>query len=220
MEHSYGIDCDLVLRCDDVSFCVNRDVITEASPVLRAMLKGSFAESRMPIIHLEGDNPEAFKQALDVIYAGLLGTVEISTIPVDSQPLIAIIDKYELNGARLLVCKEITERKMRSELQQQVVDLQARHQVALESLKREQRIRLMQPGMTVDYIDRPPVGTRVQENKDDRRFRAGCQRMTKTGAIIANDEDGGSEIGVRWDDGSQSHNLWCNKKGGHALIYA
>ncbi len=41
----------------------------------------------------------------------------------------------------------------------------------------------------------------------------------KCGEIIANDEDNGTEIGVRWDDGSERHNLHCGKKNGNALQY-
>ncbi len=41
----------------------------------------------------------------------------------------------------------------------------------------------------------------------------------RSGNIIANDEDFGSEIGVHWDDGRESHNLHCCKKGHKALLY-
>lgn len=49
------------------------------------MVKGPFAESRKGITHLEGNDPEAFKLALDIAYTGLLGDAEITTIPVDTQ---------------------------------------------------------------------------------------------------------------------------------------
>jgi hypothetical protein len=48
------------------------------------VVKGPFAESRMGIIYLEENDPEAFKLALDIAYTGLLGDAEIITIPVDS----------------------------------------------------------------------------------------------------------------------------------------
>lgn len=131
MEHSYGVDCDLTFLCREFVFHVNREVIAVASPVLRAMVKGSFAESRMDIIHLEEDDPEAFKLALDIVHTGLLGNAEIATLPVDSQSLVAVIDKYELNGVRVLVHKEKKDRKERSDYQQEIVLLKANHQEAL-----------------------------------------------------------------------------------------
>lgn len=72
----------------------------------------------------------------------------------------------------------------------------------------------MQPGMLVDYRDYPPLGTRVMSNHDNKpsyyKYPPQC------GVIIANNEDNGTEIGVRWDNG---HSLWCGKKGSHRLKY-
>jgi len=229
MEYSFGIGCDLAFHCGDFIFQVNSEVIAEASSVWRAMVKGHFAESTMDVINLEEDDPEALKLTLGIVYAGLSGTVDLATIPVhpDSQPLLAIIDKYELNGVRVLVEKEIMNRKERCDHEQEVVSLKTRHTVALEREKQEHdnfvRYRLMRPGMKVDSSDRPPVGTRVEENLHDTKtihMRYDIDQRAKKGTIIANDEDNGTEIGVRWNNGSESHHLWCNKKGGHALLYA
>lgn len=225
MEYSYGIDCNLAFHCCDFVFHVNSQVIAEASSIWRAMVKGPFADSKIDSIFLEGDDPEALKLALDIVYAGLLGTLDLATIPADpdSHPLVSVINKYELNGVRVLVEKEIMDRKERSDHQQVV---KARHEEALEREKQQHdnfvRYRLMRPGMRVDQVDRPPIGTRVEENMHDPIKVRNPKHYwrAKKGTVIANDQDNNSEIGVRWDDGSESHHLWCNKKGGHALLYA
>jgi hypothetical protein len=48
-----------------------------------------------------------------------------------------------------------------------------------------------------------------------RQVREGME--PKRGKIISNDEDNGTEIIVRWDDGTKSGPLWCGKKGTDAL---
>jgi hypothetical protein len=75
--------------------------------------------------------------------------------------------------------------------------------------------RMKPAGSVVDYRDRPPVGTLVEENFID----SSPYRERKKGVIIANDEDHGTEIGVRWDNGTSNYNLWCEKKGGKTLLY-
>ena len=64
-----------------------------------------------------------------------------------------------------------------------------------------------------EYMDKPPIiGTRL--------IGEYCgPNKNRSGTIIANDEDFGSEIGVHWDDGRESHNLHCCKKGHKALLY-
>ena len=68
-------------------------------------------------------------------------------------------------------------------------------------------------GAVVNYMDKPPIiGTGV--------IGEYCgPNKNRSGTIIANDEDFGSEIGVRWDDGRESNYLHCCKKGQKALLY-
>jgi hypothetical protein len=154
----------------------------------------------------------------------------------------------QLKGVRVLVQKELMERKRMSDLEQEVVLLKTRYQDLKDwKIKKKQehervvrlmksqhawylatfhqptvdvRSGLMKSGMTVDYRDRPPVGTRVKENLiDGLSFCSRSERSARRGAILFNDMDNGTEIGVHWDNGTESHNLWCNKKKGHALLY-
>jgi hypothetical protein len=100
MEHIYGINCDLTLRCEPFVFHVHRDVISEASPVFMSLLKGPFAESSTEIIALNEDNPESLKLVIDVIYLGILGGSIIANIPNVDIDLDAIVNKYDLAGVR------------------------------------------------------------------------------------------------------------------------
>ena len=57
------------------------------------------------------------------------------------------------------------------------------------------------------------IGDRVKENERPSRH-------PRYGKIISITDDNGTEISVKWDDGSVSRNLHCGKKGGFALVYA
>jgi hypothetical protein len=85
----------------------------------------------------------------------------------------------------------------------------------IKNLEIELQKEKTKAGSFVDYLHRSPNGTRLIENE----FTLKDCIKRRTGTIIANDEDGGSEIGVRWDDGTESHNLCCNKHGINKLRY-
>ncbi len=184
------------------------------------MLTGEFAESFKETVTLRDDNPNSLKMAFDIIYGQVTGAINPSSfLLTDLVQLNIVIDKYELNGVASFVssvgkCAAL-EKQIRR-LQQEAVTSSQTHEYQVRDLKSSHegylKYRLMGRGMLVDYQDRPEVGTRVQENED-------CRGIPRNGKIISNSEDGGTEIGVRWDDGTESHHLWCGKKGGHALKY-
>lgn len=80
----------------------------------------------------------------------------------------------------------------------------------MQRLKDEAREKATRPGELVNIFEyKPPIGTRV----------IGNGRPVRQGEVICNEEDGGTEIGVRWDNGVEHHNLKCGKKRGWALKY-
>lgn len=79
----------------------------------------------------------------------------------------------------------------------------------VKRLKREARKEATEPGGLVDIFEyRPPVGTRVGDN-----------RRAKPGEIICNCSKKGTEICVRWDDGEVSERVWCGINGRWELRY-
>ena len=57
------------------------------------------------------------------------------------------------------------------------------------------------------------VGDRVKSSNDWRD-------RGKKGTITSTTEDNSSEVGVKWDDGTESHFLACGKRGRFELVYA
>ena len=211
----YGLgESTLTINCGGITFLVHREVISQASAVWNKMLTGDFAEASAGSIKLHGDDPKALKLALDIIYSQLSGNMNCQTSNIsaeDKAQLHVIIDKYQLLGVDSVI-KTVESIKVTHQM----------HQGTLENIRIENenniqlyRCRLMQPGMLVDYRDRPPLGTRVMENFGSINHRF----SPLSGVIIANDEDNGTEIGVRWDNGKVRHHIWCGKKGGNDLKY-
>jgi hypothetical protein len=100
MEHTYGIKCDLTLRCGLFVFHVHRDIISEATSVFMTLLTGSFVESSTDTITFNEDNPESMKLVINIIYLGILGDFMNVNIPKVDIDLDAIVDKYNLAGVR------------------------------------------------------------------------------------------------------------------------
>ncbi len=136
------------------------------------------------------------------------GYLTFWTIPAKELALVhRFVEKYDISGVAGFVhflTSSLDERSKRlQELEHLNHDVN-RMNIQIERLK-------YRSGSVVNYEDRPRIGTRVVGNSG--------AYSKKSGTIIANDEDRGTEIGVRWDDGTESHNLWCCKKGGQALVY-
>jgi hypothetical protein len=224
-EHFFGNIHDLTLRCDGGNiFHVNRAILMEASPVWRAMLGGPFMEGEENSVHLHEDDPDAMRCVISLLYEGMsdgesLPPGENANLRTSSKlhkdrRLDVVIDKYELAGLRSIIQSHREQsQKLRSQelaTSEQVTQEQRKVASLTAELKREQ----MKPGNLVEIRHRPPLGTRVQENLCEL-----VRRAPLSGVIIANDEDGGTEIGVNWDNGGESHNLHCGKKNGWALKY-
>eukprot|EP00927_Polykrikos_kofoidii_P020754 TRINITY_DN19890_c0_g1_i1.p1 TRINITY_DN19890_c0_g1~~TRINITY_DN19890_c0_g1_i1.p1 ORF type:complete len:224 (-),score=47.83 TRINITY_DN19890_c0_g1_i1:195-866(-) len=87
---------------------------------------------------------------------------------------------------------------------------------ALQQEQRKNRGIYRERGCLVK-IGEAAVGERVRLNPEEHR---GYGDSGREGTIISVTEDNGTEIAVRWDDGSESHNFHCGKKGNHELVYA
>ena len=222
MDITYGCDPDLILRCGSSTFTVHRIVLSLASPVWRSMLFGEFQEASLAEIELREDDPDALKLALDILYHGILGTtgeklmLDKSSLPLSGDssdsPVDVVAEKYQLAGAQAYIrqarSSAATDRRLQ-QVQQELYQLQSR--LKEPHLMNKSRSTAHWIGQLVNVQDRPPIGTRVKETVKHWE--------PKSGKIIANDEDFGTEIGVRWDDGTESHNLHCGKKEGWALKY-
>jgi len=203
----FGKCPDMVLCCEGTRFHVNRAILMEASPVWMAMLNGPFQEGATDTVHLEEDCVDSVRIALTLLYSPFTVATDNS---YSEASLDVLIEKYDLEGLSALLR---TDKKRHLEL----VELESQLRAAkseigmLKSRAINERMARMERGNVVDYRDYPDIGTRVKRNYVDR--------SPKRGRIIANDEDGGTESAVRWDDGSESHHLHCCKKGGQALKY-
>jgi hypothetical protein len=106
MDHSYGVDSNLTLRCELHTYHVHREILSQASPFFMSLLEGPFVEASTDIITLEGDDPVSLKIVIDIIYLGILATrtfnpnqdLNVDTVGVDT-----IINKYDLAGVRNII---------------------------------------------------------------------------------------------------------------------
>eukprot|EP01038_Epipyxis_sp_PR26KG_P009396 gene9396-12655_t len=217
LEVVYGLsDSNLTILCENMKFRVHRDVISQASEVWNIMLNGGFAESFSDQIILSDDDPNAVKQALDILYGQMSGQIIFETFSADLE---VFLHKYSLIGVSKFILNAKNFLLMEQHLVESALQLEqvaVSHKAQLLRLKKlhegEISFKVMRPGMFVNYEDKPPLDTRVVETS--KPFR--------TGKIIANDEDGGTEIGVAWDrssGGGESHHLWCGKKKTNSLTY-
>lgn len=103
MEHSYGVNSNLTLRCDSHTFRVHRDVISQASPVFMSLLEGPFVEAFTDNITLEGDDPVSLKMVIDIIYLGILGARIMTKIPIEDMNVDTVVNKYDLAGVRNII---------------------------------------------------------------------------------------------------------------------
>jgi hypothetical protein len=211
MEHIYGVNSNLILRCDSHIYHVHRDILSQASPVFMSLLEGPFAEAstdlypRTDIITLEGDNPASLKVVIDIIFSGILDLHYGEIFEVDSN-LDTIVNKYDLTGVRNVITFSRKMDKTVGNSERKCKQLK----LCLENTENELwPLRKVPAGSVVNYNHRPPIGTKVVLNDNYRR----------RGVIIANDEDNRTEIGVRWDDGTERHNLQCCKKNQKDLLY-
>jgi hypothetical protein len=153
-------------------------------------------------------------------YTPILDSV-LAVIPIADKNLDAVVNKYDLSGVRNTIAF-IRMQKIR------IANFEAREaafEIRLRDLEQEKEkdvwLAKSRPGNVVEYTDRPPIGTRVVFNKVSFRYRFEPETIkNQAGVIIANDEDNGTEIGVRWDNGQESHRLKCGKKSTHTLVYA
>jgi hypothetical protein len=102
MEHIYGVNSNLTLRCDSHIYHVHRDILSQASPVFMSLLEGPFAEASTNIITLEGDNPASLKVVIDIIYSGILD-LYYGEISEEDTNLDIIVNKYDLTGVRNVI---------------------------------------------------------------------------------------------------------------------
>ena len=68
----------------------------------------------------------------------------------------------------------------------------------------------------MSFTHQPKAGTRVIENLNHFGTLHLKLLGPRQGSII---NVYGTSISVLWDDGSESHNLWCGKKGNEELLY-
>jgi hypothetical protein len=201
--------------------------MSQSSPVWLSLLKNRNLEniaSSIECITLEDDS-HSVKLAIDVIYSNFDNSPDeysiMAKIPIADKNLDAVVNKYDLSGVRNTIAF-IRMQKIR------IANFEAREaafEIRLRDLEQGKRndewLAKSRPGNVVEYFDRPPIGTRVVFNRNSIHYMTEPQRTkNQVGVIIANDEDGGTEIGVHWDNGEESHGLWCGKKGTHMLVYA
>jgi hypothetical protein len=96
-EFTYGVNCDLILCCQQFIFHVHRDIISQASLVFMSLLNGPFMESCCPfikfsneMIHLSKDDPTSLKLIFDIIYSSILGDIVVK-IPYEDVNLDAVV---------------------------------------------------------------------------------------------------------------------------------
>jgi hypothetical protein len=182
---TFGTRPDLEVTCaDGVKFLVNKAVLIEASPVLAAMLGGSFEEASASTIHLADDDSHLMRMVFKMLYSVFKEDLSIDDLyALDCAEMAALADKYNLAGIKgaISAARDIRER------------------VAKESRK---------PGNVVRDEHRPPPGMRVEAANDDDGIHAGSK-----GKIVYVDLDGGDPvIGVLWNKiMSSTHSVFYSR---------
>ena len=217
----------LLVRCGSETFSLpsGRTVLANASLVWRAMLTGNFAESQTNEIVLGDDDPEAMRLVFRCLYAPLeAGATFPRPLTLKLlESLRAPCDKYMLQGVSAMLEREWSDAQTLLQRDHEHLQMRLAKEDQEKAAVKAEHLRLgsaelrakMMPGAVVDIHDRPPLWIRVREN-------TATGTPGRTGVIIANDEDKGytCEIGVRWDDGTESHGLKCCKHGVKQLLYA
>ncbi len=133
------------------------------------------------------------------MYTGILGNFNRGDmcIPDAELDLVCIfVEKYDLIGVvgfvnYLSSSQEIEHLNKVNQAEEKEIELG----------KAEQKRWKLQSGAVVDYMNRLPIRTRVIYNEHSIHNLSNKNKKPKPrGIIIVNNEDGGTEIGVRWDD--------------------
>lgn len=192
---------NLTLICEEFTFAIHCDVFSQSSEVWDKMLNGAFAESLEETVTLHGDDPQALKLTLDIVYGLLSGEIDASSFKIDYQNcdnLETFVDKYDLRAVSTFLRSVRQGREQAAQL--------VRFQLLPPLQRREQEQRL-----SVRITDHPHIGARVSDPM--------CSSpIPRKGTIIAFNEQK-LECDVRWDDGSVTRNLKCGTNGKYQVVY-
>ncbi|WVZ92048.1 hypothetical protein U9M48_038145, partial [Paspalum notatum var. saurae] len=113
-----GVGSDVSLTVDCEVFPVHRTVLAARSPVFRAELFGSMAESTMSNITIEGISAPIFRLMLQYMYTNVVpedlepGNGNLATRFMTLVQLIAAADRYALDRLKLLCARRIWDSAM------------------------------------------------------------------------------------------------------------
>ena len=207
-EHTFGAIQDLDILCDNVVFHVNRAVLSEASPVWRAMLGGDFRESAERVVHLNDDTSDALFAIFSIIYS--TQDMDVAVAAAVTSHLDNLVDKYHLTGVTnilKLIKESHTQKLLAAKQLRKLINCQLHIELHASSIQKSTVIK------PFNYKAFPILGTRVRKitpvppknanlKLSRRKF---CSDLC--GITIQNDEDNGTDIWVKWDNGVVEHNL-------------
>lgn len=220
-------DGDMEMDFAGAKFKVHRAIIAQASPVWKAMLTGTFAESTENKTSFDGDDPKVARLCIEIIYSafadGTFDWADIeSRVMSDRTAFDAFVDKYDLRGVKRLVLNELhtrqETRKLKGYLQVFVLELDEENRKEVARLTaevgrlrevevgrlREVKRLVTKPGTPVNIHGyAPDIGTRVKRIIPGHIFEEDMDRNQwykyhAVATVIAVD---GHSVTVRWKKG-------------------
>jgi hypothetical protein len=186
-EHTYGVNCTLMLCCQHFIFHVHRDILSQASPVFMSILHCPYIDPER--IYLSEEDPNTLMLAFDIIYSSILGDIMFK-VPYEDINLDAVVNKYNLAGVRNIIkCFREKESIIRAS-----EDRESALENRVKILEMELQKEKTKAGSVADYRHTSLNGKRVVENVSD---------LDNLYNVIANEGDGSTEIGVLCDDGTK-----------------
>lgn len=188
-EYTYGVNCTLILCCQQFIFHVHRDILSQASPVFMSILNCPYIDPER--INLSEEDPNTLKLAFDIIYSSILGDVMVE-VPHNDINLDAVVNRYDLAGVRNIIKRFREKESMIRASEDRESALENRVKILEMELQKE---KTKAGSVAADYRHKSLNGRRIVGNLSD---------LDNLYNVIANEEDGSTEIGVLCDDGTKS----------------
>jgi len=199
-----------------IIFKEKRNILcSDKSPMLTKMF--SLSSSMQPS-KVDNENHFLIEKVDPITFCILLQVLKTNKLPAFED--INFVKKL-ITGAEYFCLSEITTSL--KELLHRISEQEMKIQSQIRDLKNEIENKQSEVNRLYSYIKisgnavnyrTAKVGDRVRTNKGQAYTEKNCP-----GKIISVTEEYGTEIGVRWDDGTEHHNLWCGKNNGWSLIY-
>ena len=93
---------DLTLVTQEKEFQAHKCILAARSPVFFAMFQNEMLENQKNKVVLEDTDSESLQKLLDFVYSN-----KVDNISTDTEKLLALADRYDINGLKLLCAQEL-----------------------------------------------------------------------------------------------------------------